>query len=141
VMDHAHESTSVVRALYVAVDQGDDAAIRRTLADDVRWRQAAVAVPAAGEDRVGATAFLVDVVAAIEEQFDGFVETVDDLHACGDRVLATGTYRGVHSRTGRDLTAEFCHLWTVRNGLIAAFRQYTDTEAFAEAARDDGDRR
>jgi uncharacterized protein len=138
-MDTTEESIGAVSTLYEAFERGDRAAIGRTLADDVRWRQAAVAVPAAGEDRVGATAVLDDVFAAIDARFDHFVETVEQLFGCDDRVVVTGTYRATDRRTGRALSAEFCHLWTVHDGVITAFRQYTDTAAFDEAARDGAD--
>jgi uncharacterized protein len=48
-------------------------------------------------------------------------------------VTVTGTYRGTQRATGRTLEAEFCHLWTVADGLITGFRQFTDTAAFAAA--------
>lgn len=69
----------------------------------------------------------------LSEECDGFVEEVDEVIVAGDRVTATGTYRGSHRATGRALTAEFCDLWTVRAGRVQVFRQFTDTAAFAAA--------
>lgn len=124
---------AVVEALYRAVEDGDHDALRRSLADDLRWRQAGSAVPAAGEDAEGAEALIDRVVRPLEREWEGFTEEVDELVAVDGRVVATGTYRGTCLATGRPLVAEFCHLWTVSDGRVTAFRQYTDTAAFAAA--------
>ena len=110
-MDDSSNPRAVVEALYSAFADGDEERMRALLADDLKWRQAAQAVPAAGAD----------------------VEGADELFAAETRVTATGTYRGVFRATSRRLTAEFCHLWTVEEGRITTFRQYTDTAAFAAA--------
>jgi uncharacterized protein len=127
----------VVRSLYDAVEAGDHTAIRSCLDEDVRWRQAAAAVPAAGEELVGAEALLEGVIRPFERDWEGFTEELDELVASGDLVVATGTYRGTYRPTGRSLVAEFCHVWRVTDGRIAGFRQFTDTAAFAAATGDD----
>lgn len=130
-MDDA--AIELVRELYDAVEAGDHDRIRRTLADDLRWRQAGSVVPAAGEDKVGAEALIDEVLGPLEQEWDGFTEEIDELLVAGGRVVATGTYRATYRATGRRLEAELCHLWTVEDGRITAFRQYTDTAAFARA--------
>lgn len=128
-----HEDIELVRALYRAVEASDHEGILRCVADDLRWRQAGSAVPAAGQDTIGADALLDRVIRPLEEHWDGFTEEIDRIDGRGGLVVATGTYRGVHRRSGRALEAEFCHLWEVRDGSIRTFRQYTDTAAFARA--------
>ncbi|MFA9431467.1 nuclear transport factor 2 family protein [Egicoccus sp. AB-alg2] len=125
----------LVRTLYQAFEDGDHDAIRDCLADDLRWRQAASAVPAAGQDTTGADELLRRVVVHFEQEWDGFTEEVDDVFAADGRVTATGTYRGTYLATGRRLEAEFCHLWWVEGGKIRGFRQFTDTAAFAAVMR------
>lgn len=132
-MDDSSNPRAVVEALYSAFADGDEERMRALLADDLRWRQAAQAVPAAGADREGADALIEQVVRPLTAEWDDFVEEIDELFATETRVTATGTYRGVFRLTGRRLTAEFCHLWTVEDGRITTFRQYTDTAAFATA--------
>lgn len=127
---------AVVDDLYRAFEAGDHEQIRRCLADDVEWRQAGSAVPAAGRDLAGADALVARVVEAIERDFDGFTEEVEHRYVADGHVIATGTYRGRHRGTGRRLEAEFCHVWRVRDGRITGFRQYTDTAAFAAATTD-----
>lgn len=124
---------AVVEAIYAAYAEGDVDRLRTLLADDLRWRQAAVGVPAAGAEVVGAEALIDRVVRPLNEDWDGFTEEVDTLVAADGHVVATGTYRGTYRPTGRPVTAEFCHLWTVRDGRARTFRQFTDTAAFVAA--------
>lgn len=132
-MNEPRPPLGVAQAIYAAFADDDLPGIRRLLADDLQWRQAASAVPAAGIDGRGADAFVERVIQPIRTDWDGFTEQVDELHVAGDVVTATGTYHGTHRATGRRLSAEFCHLWTVHEGLAHRFRQYTDTAAFAHA--------
>jgi ketosteroid isomerase-like protein len=122
-----------VRRLYRAFESGDHDELRRCLAEDLRWRQAGQAVPAAGTEFIGADALVERVVRPLERDWDGFSEEIDRLIFADGHVVATGTYRGVYRATGRELVAEFCHLWTLENDRITAFRQFTDTAAFAAA--------
>lgn len=123
----------VVRRVYACLATGDDDGARACIHDDLRWRQAAVGVPAAGVEAVGCDLLFEQVMAPLDEDWDGFTEEVHELTGHGGTVVAIGTYRGTHRATGRSLTAEFCHLWTVRDGRVSAFRQFTDTAAFVAA--------
>ena len=103
----------------------------------MRWRQAGTAVPAAGEELEGVEAVLDRVVGALEADWDGFTEEVDEMIADDAHVVVTGTYRGHHQRTGRELAAEYCHIWRVADGQVVAFRQFADTAAYASASAAD----
>jgi uncharacterized protein len=128
-----HAAVDVVRALYRAFEDQDHDAIRACLADDVRWRQAATAVPAAGRSVTGPDEVLERVIVPLERDWDGFTERVEEVHEADDCVVVTGAYAGTHRATARSVEAEFCHLWWVADGRVRAFRQFTDTAAFSAA--------
>jgi len=48
-------------------------------------------------------------------------------------VTVEGRYTGAYRGTGAALDAQFCHVWTLRDGKIVKFQQYTDTAAFQAA--------
>ena len=48
-------------------------------------------------------------------------------------MVAFGSYGGTYKTTGPAMNAPFAHLWTVRNGRIVGFVQYTDTAKVLEA--------
>jgi uncharacterized protein len=50
-------------------------------------------------------------------------------------VVALGAYAGTYKATGRVMSAPFAHLWTVRDGHIVGFVQYTDTAKVLESMR------
>lgn len=53
----------------------------------------------------------------------------------GETVVSLGDFTGVHGATGKRSDARYAHVWTIRDGKIATFRQYIDTLAIAEARR------
>ena len=53
--------------------------------------------------------------------------------ASDDRVVALGRERFRVKSTGRTWTCEWAHAFTIRDGRIASFREYTDTAAIAGA--------
>lgn len=50
-------------------------------------------------------------------------------------VLATLRYDAKHLETGKVLDAQTAHLWTLDNGQIVGFQQYTDTQQANEVMR------
>ncbi len=63
--------------------------------------------------------------------FDDFAAVPTELLAKGDRVVAFGRYTGVHKESSAKLDAPFAHSWTLADGRVVAFQQYTDTEQHA----------
>ena len=64
-----------------------------------------------------------------------FSLTPTEFIAEDERVVSLGDFEGLHGVTGKTSRARYAHVWTVRNGKIARFRQYIDTLAVAEARR------
>jgi ketosteroid isomerase-like protein len=46
--------------------------------------------------------------------------------------VVLGTYTGTHKATGKDVRAQFAHVWAVKGARVLRFQQYTDTKQFAE---------
>jgi ketosteroid isomerase-like protein len=53
--------------------------------------------------------------------------------AQGDRVVALGHYRWHAKATGREWESDWAHVYTIRDGQVVRFQEYTDT-AMAIAA-------
>ena len=45
----------------------------------------------------------------------------------GADVVALGRYTGTHAASREPLDAQFVHHWTVEDGKVTRFQQYTDT--------------
>ena len=50
----------------------------------------------------------------------------------GDTVAVVARYTGTGKETGRELNLNVVHVWNVRGGKIARFRQFADTAKFLE---------
>jgi ketosteroid isomerase-like protein len=51
----------------------------------------------------------------------------------GNHVVVLGTYNGRHKETGKEVRAQFAHVWDITHGRVVRFQQYTDTKQFADA--------
>lgn len=57
----------------------------------------------------------------------------EELLDAGDSVVGLGNYTGTYKATGREVRAQFAHVWGLREGKVVSFQQYTDTKQFAAA--------
>ena len=69
---------------------------------------------------------------SITGDFEDFATTPSEFLAQGDRVISIGNYSGVARATKRHLLAPFVHTWTVLDGALRRFDQYTDSAAWKE---------
>jgi uncharacterized protein len=46
-----------------------------------------------------------------------------------------GHYAWTVRKTGKATSADWCHVFTVKDGKVSEFREFTDTASFAEAYR------
>jgi uncharacterized protein len=53
----------------------------------------------------------------------------------GDHVVALGVYTCTYKSTGKQVRAQFAHIWTLARGKVRKLLQYTDTKQFAEAVK------
>lgn len=124
----------VVGSFYAALNGGDVAGLLALLAPDVAWTEAE-RFPYYSGTWIGPQAVVDNLLHPLGRDWDGFSARSRDAVAEGERVVALGTYAGTFKATGRAMTAEFAHLWTVRDGLIRSFDMYTDTAKVLEATR------
>ncbi|HET8548525.1 MAG TPA: nuclear transport factor 2 family protein, partial [Bryobacteraceae bacterium] len=54
-------------------------------------------------------------------------------HDAGETVIVEGRYIGTYRATGRQIYAQFVHVFTFRSGVVVRFQQYTDTAQFRDA--------
>jgi ketosteroid isomerase-like protein len=122
----------LLQSLYDAMAKGDVGAMFAAMHADVAWNEAegspyADQNPYTGPQRVGEGVF-----GRLMADFDGFTVTPEKIIADGDTVVAVGRYRGTQRANNRPLDAQFAHMWTIRDGKIAGFQQYTDTAQYQQ---------
>jgi ketosteroid isomerase-like protein len=126
------KTEDVIRKYYSEIAQGNRQGALDLLDANVSWTEAENSPYFAGE-LSGVDVVVEGVVKPIGRDFEGFAGIPEEFLTQGDRTAVFGTYTGRLRLNGRPLRAAFVHLWTVRNGRIVAFRQFTDTVAWAAA--------
>ena len=123
-----------VQSLYDAFVRGDADTVLAGLAPDVEWNEAkgspyADMNPYRGPEEVGNGVF-----GRLLADYDEFTLQPHQLVEDGDTVVGLGRYQGVHRASGQRLDAPFAHVWTVNDGKVTAFQQYTDTAQYQRLA-------
>jgi ketosteroid isomerase-like protein len=124
------QSVEVVRGAYDALGRGDLAAVLGAMADDIKWYQAE-GMPNGGLYH-GGEAVAQNVFGPLIQNIPNFAVTPEEFIASGDTVAAVVRYTGTGKDTGKELDLPVVHVWDVRNGELAQFRQFVDTAKFLE---------
>lgn len=129
------QNLDVVRSLYAAFGRGDLEGILAALDSQVSWR-----TPGAPDLPTGG---LRQGVPAVREFFGLLLRTFDiadfqpqDFLAAGDKVVVLGVSREGPKGSGRLVDFRWVHVFTFRNGRVAAFEEPADvTDLVAEFRR------
>jgi uncharacterized protein len=126
---------TLVQSLYAAFGRGDIATLVAAMAPDVEWevvgRSSDYPVLGKRKGPQGVQAFF----RLVGEQQQASEFAPGEFHASGDKVFVTGHYAWTIKKTGRKVSADWIHAFTVKGGKVTAFREFTDTAQFAEANR------
>lgn len=123
-------NVQLVREAYAAFGRGDIQSILDSLSDNVEWKAPPVE-PIAGtyRGRDGVAEFFRKVAETFE--FTRFEPR--EFVAQGDRVLVLGHYAANARSTGRTVDSDWAMAFTVTNGQVSRFQEYTDTAAVVTA--------
>src|SRR5262249_17761643 len=123
-----------VRSICAAFTRGDLQGMLDRMDETIVWVvPGSPAVPMAGK-RTGIEE-VRRVFEQLAERLTFRVFEPREFIAQGNRVVALVHYEGRDNATGHAFEAESAMLWTIGNGRAIRFREYTDTEALAVAAR------
>ena len=124
------QSVDLVKGLYAAFARGDVPAVLGGFADDIEWFEAE-GMPYGGLHR-GGEAVVQKVFGPLAEDVEGFAATPEEFIGSGATVAAVVRYTGTGKATGKALDVTSVHVWDIRDGKAARFRQFVDTVKFAE---------
>ena len=126
----AEQAVQVVKGAYEAMARGDVPAFLGSFADDIAWHEAE-GMPYGGVYQ-GPDAIAQNVLGPLVTDIPNFAVTPEEFIASGDTVAVVARYTGTGKETGRELNLNVVHVWNVRGGKIARFRQFADTAKFLE---------
>jgi uncharacterized protein len=125
----------LVQSTYDAFARGDIDAALAAMHADIEWHEAEHSPWHAPGGHHGPTEVLTNVFAHIPADFARFEVVPERFHDAGPTVIVEGRYRATGTESSRHLDAQVCHVWTVRDGKLARYQQYTDTWQFDQVAR------
>ncbi|HZJ35072.1 MAG TPA: nuclear transport factor 2 family protein [Gillisia sp.] len=129
-----YQNMAVVDGLYKAFAVGDIPTVLGAMDANIIWNEAEGNVYADGNPYIGPEAVLNGVFARIGADHEYFNLTDIVLHEMSnDQVLATLRYKGKLKENGAVFDAQVAHLWTLKDGKVIAFQQYTDTKQLADS--------
>ena len=129
---NAEENTKIVKDGFAAYERGDIEALVNMMTDDVEWQ-----VP--GEGLILQAGYyrgrdaVRQFFAALDQNTEFGRFEGREFVAQGDHVITLGWYQGRVKPTGRSFESYWAMSFTMRDGKIAKFREYTDTAAITAA--------
>lgn len=132
-MPSAHEQT--IRRVYAAFNRWDIPTILDSFAPDIEWVAAEHSPLAEHSPYLGLEAVREGVFAPIGAHLELTIR-IDELLEAGDRIIMLGYYEGAPKATGKRFRAQVAHIWTLAQGRVRRFQQYTDTFQLAESLRE-----
>ena len=126
----SEQSVEFVKGVYGAFARGDVPAVLGAFADDIEWYEAE-GMPYGGLHR-GGEAVAQHVFGPIAEDVEGFAVIPEECMVSAGTVAAVVRYTGTGKATGKALDLPVVHVWDIRDGKVARFRQFIDTVKFAE---------
>lgn len=123
-------SVEVLKGVYDAFGRGDVPAVLGAMTDDIEWYEAE-GMPYGGLYH-GGDAVVQNVLGPITTDVLDFTVAPEEFIASGDTVAVVARYTGTGKATGKELDLLVVHVWDVRDGKLARFRQFVDTAKFLE---------
>jgi len=117
--------TEIIQNHYAASARKDLDGMLAPFATDIEWTEMA-GFPYAGTYR-GVDEIRDQVFKRLGSEWTDYHATPEEIHADGDHVIAFGRYTGTYNATGKPIDVRFVHHWTVRDGQVVHFEQFTDT--------------
>jgi ketosteroid isomerase-like protein len=129
----SQENVNIVRSIYDAFGIGDVPSILAALDPQIEWREAENFIYADGNPYIGPAAVLDGVFMRFSTEWEGFSVSPKEILDAENTVIGRGYYSGTYKKTGKQVRAQFAHVFNIRNGKVAKFEQYTDTAQFQQA--------
>lgn len=125
-------NTDIVKQCYEAFGKGDIQRLLAYMQPDIEWELPVVPGVAFSGKRSG-TAQVAEFFRMLDEAQSARLFEPRDFIAQGDRVAVIGHYAWTVKASGAQYESDWIHLFTLRDGKVAAFREFTDTHSAALA--------
>ena len=122
------QNTKIVQDAYAAFLRGDVTSLLGLMSDDVVWEPVlgtASHVPFSGKRQGKPAVAEFFQLVATNEDFTQFEPR--EFVAQGDAVVAIGHYKAITKTTGKTFDSDFVMVFTMKDGKVVRFREFTDS--------------
>ena len=131
----SQENVQVVQSFYDAISRGDVGTVLGLMDPEVEWNEAEHFLYADHSPYIGPNSILNGVFMRLMSDWEGFKAIPEQFIGMGDMVAVTGRYHGTYRETGKSVNAQLVHVYTVKDGKLVKFQQYTDTAQFRDVTK------
>lgn len=131
----SNANVALVQSLYAAFGRGEIATIVNAMVQNAPWEMVGRATdfPTLGV-RKGPDG-VRDFFDTVGQHLDFSEFSPDEFYAADDKVFVLGHYTMTLKKTGKPFASDWIHIFTIQDGKVAAFKEFTDTGTLAEAYR------
>jgi ketosteroid isomerase-like protein len=129
----SQENIAVVESFYNAMKEGNVPGALALLDPTIVWSEAENFLYADQSPYMGIDDLVNGLFLRLMTEWEGFHAAPEKIIGTGDTVAAIGRYHGTYRETGKTVNAQVVHVYTISNGKIVRFQQYTDTAQFRDA--------
>lgn len=122
------ENTRIVQQAYENFKNGDISALLDLFSEDIDWHLPEIENASFSGKHKGRTG-VAGFFQSLAEAQDVLSFNPQEFIAQGDKVVVLGDYSWRVKSTGREFGSDWAHVWTVKDGKLAGFKEYTDTAA------------
>lgn len=127
------QNKQTIEEMYAAFGRGDIPFVMGALDPEIEWWEAENFIYADKNPYRGQQSVLGGVFMRLGTEWEGFAVTPEEVLDAGDTVVGRGYYSGKFRPTGREVRAQFAHVFKFKDGKVVKFQQYTDTAQFQKA--------
>ena len=131
----SQENIEIVQSFYDAISRGDVGTVLGLMDPQVEWNEAEHFLYADQSPYIGPNSILNGVFMRLMSDWEGFKAIPEQFIGMGDMVAVTGRYHGTYRETGKTVNAQLVHVYTVKDGKLVKFQQYTDTAQFRDVTK------
>jgi ketosteroid isomerase-like protein len=128
----AQQTTGLVKQAYAAYGRGDVQGVLACMSPQIDWEIPGPAILSFTGKRHG-TEQVAEYFGLADEHLAVREFTPKEFIAQGDKVIVLGHGAWTAKDTGQDFDSDWVHVFTVRDGRIAAFREFMDAHVAVEA--------
>ncbi len=118
----------IVSDMYNSFATGDIPAVLAGMSPNIEWNESENSAYADGNPYVGPDAVLNGVFKKLGTEWE-YWKLKDQVfyEAQNGEIIVTGRYNAKYKETGKEINAQFVHIFWIENGKVIKFQQYADT--------------